>query len=135
MRMQAETVTLEFLNSLVQLTTRPEEEWVGLVVYHPMGQVGSTPYWRSCDEEPSMQEAHYDPEDEPDWGALVYDSGPVQSHEEGPWGPEARRDVLFYVEVCVGEPYKNVPNEKWPDGFCFRYGADNLWIERNEDVG
>ncbi len=134
----AEQVTLEFLNGLVRLDTLPEEEWVGKAVYHPgAGQMGNTPYWRFCDEcadDPSMRLVRFDPDEdppeaEPDWEALIYDSGPVTEHREGPWGPEERRDVLFYVEVCMGESYDNVPNDNWPDGFNFVYGADNLWIE------
>ena len=129
-------VTLEFLNGLVRLDTLPAEQWVGKTVYHPgAGQRGNTPYWRFCDEEPEMRKIRFDPddgdkpEDEPDWEALIYDAGPVTEHREGPWGPNGRRDVLFLVTTCMGEPHPVVVNDNWPDGFNFCYGANNLWIE------
>ena len=127
--------SIEFLNGLVRLDTLHPDEWVGKTAYHPgAGQTGDTPYWRLCDEEPMMRRVRFNPdedasEDEPDWEAVIYDRGVVRSHEEGPFGPDARRDVLFHVDVCMGEPYDNQPSESWPDGFCLRYGADNLWIE------
>ena len=84
---------------------------------------------RRCARSDSTPDDGDKPEDEPDWEALIYDAGPVTEHREGPWGPNGRRDVLFLVTTCMGEPHPVVVNDNWPDGFNFCYGANNLWIE------
>lgn len=40
---------LEELRRMSPLSTFGEHTWVGRVVYHPMTQIGDTPYWRQLD--------------------------------------------------------------------------------------
>ena len=115
-----EDVTFEFLKSLVQLSTFPEEEWIGKTVYHPMGgQSGNVPFWRFEDMDELCKEIEREfetPEYPIDWLELVYDVGIVYRIKDRDPDFDFGKDVWF--------------GDNGPDGFCLVYNSDNLWTEK-----
>jgi len=89
---------------LVPLTELPQEFWPGLPVFHPMLQIGGTPYWRVED----YPEDQVDEDDEP---GPAYDVGVVQEWWEEDFHPECPR-VRFVGSF----------------GSSLHYSADNLWV-------
>lgn len=90
---------------LVQLSTIPEEEWIGLPVFHPCCQIGETIYWRL--------------EDVPFWAdgddtGTMYDAGVVTKvFERNQEYPDETR--VFFIGSC---------------GSTLQYSVSNLWTPR-----
>ena len=103
----------EFLNSLVQLSTLPREEWIGKVVYHPRAQADSTPYWCDADLPDILRCSGHTDE------TIRYDVGVVNSFE-----PDPHFHDLGYWRVAF-----SVPGGKYGNLY---YNQDNLWIENDK---
>jgi len=95
---------------LVQLSQVPQNQWVGLRVYHPMTQHEGGPIWRPIDDKVSFDPEHEDPE------GYEYDLGTVTDFDPA-WIPakgwEPRAEVWFRM-----------------GGGTLHYSADNLWTYR-----
>lgn len=92
---------------LVQLSTLPQVDWHGRVVFHPMEQHGGTAFWMAEDS-PSFNAAHDEPGTEYDVGVVVK-SAP--DDWRGPASDLATWEVHFIVN----------------GGFALHYSASNLW--------
>lgn len=97
-------------SKLTQLSTIPQNEWIGSRVYHPMCQMGDTPIWRDRDN------PYPDPESNPSPDEWDYDLGSVTRFAPD-WiagtGWEPRAEVWF--TSGSGE---------------LHYPATNLWVYR-----
>lgn len=90
---------------LVLLSSLPKAMWLGRTVYHPMTQMGSTPYWREADLPEGSPARDPDAEDPQEY---YYDIGEVDSWDEND-------EVTFHF---------------WHDReSTLHYHASNLWCK------
>jgi len=94
---------------LVQLSTIPQNKWLGLPVFHPYCQIGKTPYWnRKNNSYENEKHKHYNE------GSL-YDVGVVFS-----WYPDPEFADLGVIRVrFIGD-----------NGSTLCYSSDNLWTPK-----
>jgi hypothetical protein len=93
-------------DDLVNLNTIDQSLWIGLRIYHPMLQVGATPYWKTEDYPTWCA----DEEDDPGY---AYDVGIIDSiFEIDQWG-----DARVCFKTKYGKLY---------------YGSYNLWVSESD---